>query len=97
VHRKEIFPMVDGKKGGAGMFSWFGRRKRDESPHADAAGVKPQETASKNAQPSSSPLKADTPACPKCGAAMYQRFNLQTRRMQWSCIQYPACKGTRDP
>jgi hypothetical protein len=96
AHRKEIFSMTDGKKSGFGLFSWFGRRKRDEPHDADATGVEPQETASKNAPPSSSALKADTPACPKCGAAMYQRFNLQTRRMQWGCIQYPACKGTRE-
>jgi hypothetical protein len=87
--RKEISPMADGKKGG--IFSWFGRRKRDESHEAE-----PQETASANPQPSSSAPKADTPACPQCGASMYQRFDLQTRRMQWGCIKYPACKGRRE-
>jgi hypothetical protein len=88
--RKEVSPMADGKKGGHGIFSWFGRRKRDESHE-----VTPQETDSTSPQPSASAPKADTPVCPQCGAAMYQRFDLQTRRMQWGCIKYPVCKGRR--
>ena len=81
--------MADGKKGG--FFSWFGRRKREtEAAGADTSG---SETANPQQPPNAKP--AETPACPKCGASMYQRFDLQARAMQWGCINYPACKGTR--
>jgi hypothetical protein len=26
---------------------------------------------------------------------MYQRFNLQTSKMYWGCVQYPGCKGAQ--
>ena len=35
------------------------------------------------------------PACPTCGAAMFERFNRQTSQMFWGCTHYPRCKGTR--
>jgi restriction system protein len=34
-------------------------------------------------------------SCPRCGAAMYQRFSLQTNGMYWGCVNYPRCKGSR--
>jgi restriction system protein len=45
-------------------------------------------------QPSGS-SNPTTPLCPRCGGAMYQRFNLQTSKMYWGCVQYPGCKGAQ--
>jgi restriction system protein len=42
------------------------------------------------------PPQVDTaPLCPRCGATTYKRFNLQTSKMYWGCIRYPACKGAQ--
>jgi restriction system protein len=41
------------------------------------------------------PAEAASPACPRCGAAMYKRFNPQTSKLYWGCVQYPMCKGSQ--
>ncbi len=87
--------MAQGKKNGLGILSWFRRGKRASIDESVAAAAGSKSAGSGDSQSASSAPKSDTPACPKCGAAMYQRFNLQTRRMQWGCIKYPSCKGTR--
>ena len=48
-----------------------------------------------NAEPAPASHEAAEPSCPRCDAAMYERFNRQTSRMFWGCINYPRCKGTR--
>ena len=46
-------------------------------------------------EPAPAPIpRPATPPCPRCGAATFQRFNLQTQAMYWGCIGYPACKGS---
>lgn len=57
--------------------------------------------------PSSSPLAptrqaesaasetAAPPACPRCGDAMIERFNKQTKAPFWGCAKFPKCMGTR--
>jgi len=48
-----------------------------------------------SATPHAEANPAPGPACPRCGAAMYQRFNPQTSGMYWGCVNYPRCKGSR--
>jgi restriction system protein len=48
-----------------------------------------------NAEPVPAPKTAANPTCPRCGAAMYKRFNRQTSQIFWGCINYPRCKGTQ--
>ena len=43
---------------------------------------------------SDSPPSAN-PVCPKCGAYMVRRSNLETKHHFWGCAKYPACRGTR--
>ena len=62
-----------------GFFSWFRRRNREEPRQPESTAATP----------------AATPSCPQCGAAMYQRFDILSRALQWGCINYPKCKGTR--
>lgn len=45
--------------------------------------------------PNPVPLSAADPACPRCGATMFKRFNRQNNQMFWGCIMYPRCKGTQ--
>jgi restriction system protein len=46
-------------------------------------------------EPALVPQSAAEPTCPRCGAAMFKRFNRQTSQIFWGCIKYPGCKGTR--
>lgn len=46
-----------------------------------------------------SPLPSALPACPACGAAMKKRVAKRGGNSGgefWGCIQYPACRGTRN-
>ena len=45
------------------------------------------------------PMPSALPACPACGAAMKKRVAKRggnTGGEFWGCVQYPACKGTRN-
>lgn len=38
---------------------------------------------------------SSSPDCPRCGNAMVQRFNKQTKDRFWGCTKFPRCMGTR--
>ncbi|HTA65054.1 MAG TPA: hypothetical protein VK753_06080 [Xanthomonadaceae bacterium] len=80
--------------------SWLGRRRSRPSPPqvSIAEAPVPSPAASPQPQPAapeSNPIDTDAPVCPRCGAAMYKRFNQQTSLMYWGCVMYPACKGSQ--
>jgi len=37
----------------------------------------------------------EKPACPRCGAAMIERFSRTTKQAFLGCSAYPGCRGTR--
>jgi hypothetical protein len=68
-----------------------GKRGRPLEEKADVNRVEPAASPVIDVKTAS----LDGPACPACGAAMFQRFNRQTSLMFWGCTDYPRCKGTR--
>ena len=57
--------------------------------------AKPDALPASGVQPLSGSSVPTTPPCPRCGAAMYKRFNRQTNQMYWGCTMYPGCKGSQ--
>jgi restriction system protein len=56
----------------------------------------PQPTRSDAATPApAATANATAPVCPRCGSAMFKRFNRATNQMYWGCTNYPGCKGAK--
>lgn len=41
-------------------------------------------------------MRPENVVCPACGARMISRKNSRTDQRFWGCVNYPACRGTRN-